>query len=83
MAEMHGVADETMKRPGHVSFGRSVHKNPGGLVGKVVTGCSVQRPIGSQFFRAAQNFFRDHVNRAPIFRQRHAKDLGATALERL
>ena len=68
MPEVHGVSDESMKSPRHVGFGRCVDENAGHLIGKIVTGRSVQRPIRTQLFRAAQNFFRDHVNGAIVFR---------------
>src|SRR5205814_8391781 len=51
MPEMHRVSDEPMKSPRHVSFSRSVHENAGDLIGKIVTGRSMEWPTCTKLFR--------------------------------
>jgi hypothetical protein len=56
MTERNGVADETMERLCDRRFSRRVDQQLHKLIGEIIAGCSMHRPVFAQRFGAGKNF---------------------------
>ena len=81
MAELQRVPEETMKGLSHRSFGGGIDQQLSHLAREIVASCAVHRPIFRERLAAGKNFLEDHVDGAPILRQRDPKGLRATPLQ--
>ena len=62
-------------------FSRRIDQQLRQLIGEIVAGRSVDRPIFAQGFRAGENFFCHHVDRPPIARQPDPERFRGTLLK--
>ena len=81
MAEVQGMANKALEDFRDRAFGVVIDQHARDLIGKIVAGGTVDRPVFRQLFVATQNFLDDEINRAPVFRQRNAQSLGAAQLQ--
>ena len=81
MPERNGMADETMKRFCDRSFRRRIDQQLHDVIGEIVAGGSMHWPVFAQFFRAGENFFRDHIDRPTVARQPDPERFRATLLK--
>ena len=75
------MTDETMKCFCDRRFGRRIDQQLRHLTRKVVTRGSMHAPLLAQCFGAGENFFRQHVNRAPILGQSDPERFRAALLK--
>ncbi|KAG0505994.1 MAG: hypothetical protein Udaeo_06370 [Candidatus Udaeobacter sp.] len=81
MPKRNGVADETVKRFCDRRFSRRLDEQLRELIGEIVAGRSMHRPLFAQRFRACENFFRYHVDRPAVARQPDPQRFRGTLLK--
>ena len=81
MAKRYRVINETMERLCDRCLRRRIDQQLRRLIRKIISSGSVYAPVLAQCFGAGEDFFRDDVDGATIFRQCYPKRLRGTLLE--
>ena len=81
MAEWNRMPDETMERFCDRCFSRRIDQQLRHVIREIVARRSMHAPVPAQRFRASEDLFRQHVDGAPVFRQRNPERFCATLLK--